>query len=566
MKGDFSRLTYDQEKRFSRVFMQQGRVQLDADWNEQASIFVESLRSLTADVIGPHGGMTATSFQIEAGETGFHIKKGRYYVQGIGCANAIDQPYDKQAHYPAPELLTEGKYLVYLDVWERHVTATEDDSIREVALGGADTSSRGQIVWQVKTLLLDGNASGEVESRLEDLQRIEKGEALWPRNPQRVREKRKTFVEYAQQLLEEQLQTKGCVTLRASVGGNHTETTPQYQGGENQLYRVEIHQGATAVSGKATFKWSRENGSVTFPIQSATCSKHNNKELLVTLKYFGSDSRGGLNIDDWVEIVDESDVLKGAPGPLYQVEKIDLGGMETSVTLKSTHPLAQNGESLQLCRAVLRRWDHGDHKGSIAGGAIVVREGAEVELEDNLKITFRSQSNGHPAVYRSGDNWLIPARAATRDIEWPKANDANGHVMYEEREPRGIDHRYAPLAYVAVDKEGCVTVERDCRCVVSPLGQPVGRPLKSPFILSLDLIAFTICGALLGLSLWVIGTQMPLPTEGAKKLFTYIGIGGLLGLTFSGLYNLLLWCLSPFISSERQSQGSTETQPDGTGV
>lgn len=562
MKGDFSRLTYDQEKRFSRVLMQQGRVQLDADWNEQASIFVESLRSLTADVIGPHGGMTATSFQIVTGETGFHIKKGRYYVQGIGCANATDQPYDKQAHYPAAEPLTEGKYLVYLDVWERHVTATEDDSIREVALGGADTSSRGQIVWQVKTLLLDGNASGEVESLLEDLQRNEKGEALWPRNPQRVREMRKTFVEYAQQLLDEQLQTKGGVTLRASVGGHGTETTPQYQGGENQLYRVEIHQGATAASGNATFKWSRENGSVTFPIQSATCSKLNPKELVVTLKYFGSDSRGGLNIDDWVEIVDESHVLKGTPGPLYQIEKIDLGGMETIVTLKSTHPLTQNEASLHLCRAVLRRWDHGDHKGQIAGGAITVREGVEVELEDNLTITFRSQSNGHPAVYRSGDYWLIPARAATRDIDWPKTNDANGHVMYEEREPRGIDHRYAPLAYVAVDKEGCVSVEHDCRCVVSPLGQPVGRPLKSPFILSLDLIAFTICGALLGLSLWVIGTQMPLPAEGAKRLFAYIGIGGFLGLTLSGLYNLFLWCLSPFIGSTKQSEGSTEIQSD----
>jgi Family of unknown function (DUF6519) len=565
MKGDFSRLTYDQEKRFSRVLMQQGRVQLDADWNEQASIFVESIRSLTADVIGPHSGMTPTSFQIEPGETGFHIKKGRYYVQGIECTNATDQPYDKQAHYPAAEPLTDGKYLVYLDVWERYVTAAEDDGIREVALGGADTSSRGQIVWQVKTLLLDDNASGEVGSRLNALQRLEKGEALWPRNPQRVQEARKAFVEYAQQLLEEQLQKKGCVTLRASVGGHGTETTPQYQGGENQLYRVEIHQEATAASGKATFKWSRENGSVTFPIQSAMCSKLNPKELLVTLKYFGSDSRGGLNIDDWVEIVDESHVLRGTPGPLYQVEKIDLGGMETLVTLKSMHPLAQNDASLQLCRAVLRRWDHGARNEAIDGGAIVVREGVEVELEDNLKITFRSQSNGHPAVYRSGDYWLIPARAATRDIDWPRTNDEKGHVMYAERGPRGSDHRYAPLAYVTADKEGCVSVEHDCRCVVSPLGQPVGRPLKSPFVLSLDLIAFTICGAILGL-LWFVGKNYPPSAEGVKGLFTYIGIGAILGLFFSGLYNLMLWCLSPFIGSTKQAPGSTAIHSDGTGL
>jgi hypothetical protein len=305
---------------------------------------------------------------------------------------------------------------------------------------------------------------------------------------------------------------------------------------------------------------------VTFPIQSAICSKHNNKELIVTLKYFGSDSRGGLNIDDWVEIVDESSVLRGTSGALYQIEKIDLGGMETIVTLKSTDQLPQSDAPPTLCHAVLRRWDHSNHNGQMEGGAIVVREGADVELEDNLKITFCSQNNGHPAVYRSGDHWLIPARAATRDIEWPKTDDGKGHVGYAERGPRGSDHRYAPLAFVTTDENGCVSVERDCRCVVRPLGHPVGRPLKSPFVLSLDLIAFTICGALLGLSLWLIGTQVSLPTDGAKRLFAYIGIGGLLGLTFSGLYNLLLWCLSPFISSERHSEGSTEIRSEGEAV
>ncbi len=565
MKGDFSRLTYDQQKRFSRVLMQQGRVQLDADWNEQVSIFWESIRSLTADVIGPHGGTTETSFKIEPGEKGFLIKKGRYYVEGIGCTNDKDQDYDRQTYYPLSESeqLKDGKYLVYLDVWERHVTAAEDDSIREVALGGADTSSRGQIVWQVKTLLLDDNVSGEVESRQKALHCLEKAEALWPRNPQKVQKARKEFVEYAQCLLEERLLERGHVRLRASVGGNNTETTPQYQGGENQLYRVEIHQGATAESGKASFKWSRENGSVTFPIQSTTCAKHNNNELIVTLKYFGSDSRGGLNIDDWVEIVHEQDILRGTPGVFYQIEKIALGGMETIVTLKSTDQLAQRDTSPTLCHAVLRRWDHSNHNGQIEGGAIVVREGAEVELEDNIKIAFCTQANGHPAVYRSGDYWLIPARSATSDIEWPRTKDGEGHVVYAERGPRGIDHRYAPLAFISINEEGCVSVEHDCRSVVSPLGYPVGPPLKSPFVLSLDLLAFTVCGAILGLLLWIVGTQLSLPTEGVKGLFTYIGIGGFLGLSLSGLYNLLLWCLSPFIGSAKQSRGSTEIHSDG---
>ena len=38
MKGDFSRDTFNPRKHYAGVLMQQGRVQIDADWNEQQSI------------------------------------------------------------------------------------------------------------------------------------------------------------------------------------------------------------------------------------------------------------------------------------------------------------------------------------------------------------------------------------------------------------------------------------------------------------------------------------------------------------------------------------------------
>ncbi len=56
-----------------------------------------------------------------------------------------------QKDFPTPPNLATGtRYLVYLDVWERHITALEDDYIREKALGGPDTATRTQVVWQVK--------------------------------------------------------------------------------------------------------------------------------------------------------------------------------------------------------------------------------------------------------------------------------------------------------------------------------------------------------------------------------------------------------------------------------
>src|SRR5207302_6805875 len=44
--------------------------------------------------------------------------------------------------------------LVYLNVWQRHITALDDAHIREVALDGSDTSTRIQTLWQVKILPL----------------------------------------------------------------------------------------------------------------------------------------------------------------------------------------------------------------------------------------------------------------------------------------------------------------------------------------------------------------------------------------------------------------------------
>ena len=150
MKGDFSRSTFNASKHFSRVLMQQGRVQLDADWNEQASILLHYLQTLAADLVGPHGGpVNGAGFKITpTSNSDFTIGAGHYYVNGILCEN--NEPgcaYRAQPHYPLTDEekavdFSKGSWLVYLDVWERHITYLEDEHIREVALGGPDTATR----------------------------------------------------------------------------------------------------------------------------------------------------------------------------------------------------------------------------------------------------------------------------------------------------------------------------------------------------------------------------------------------------------------------------------------
>jgi hypothetical protein len=55
MPGDFSRKTFDKKKHYSGVLMQQGRVQLDADWNEELDIGQYRTFTETKDVIGAAG-------------------------------------------------------------------------------------------------------------------------------------------------------------------------------------------------------------------------------------------------------------------------------------------------------------------------------------------------------------------------------------------------------------------------------------------------------------------------------------------------------------------------------
>src|SRR4029077_6867387 len=162
MKGDFTRLTFDPEKHFSRVLMQQGRVTLDADWNEQSGILLHYLRTLARDLIGPYAAPVENpGFVLTAGNNSLLIGAGRYYVDGILVENDTECSYETQPAYPVPSSdpflkLSQGnEFWLYLDVWERHVTIIEDDGIREPALGGPDTCTRSKIVWQIKALPID---------------------------------------------------------------------------------------------------------------------------------------------------------------------------------------------------------------------------------------------------------------------------------------------------------------------------------------------------------------------------------------------------------------------------
>ncbi len=491
MKGDFSRVTFDPSKHFLRVLMQQGRVQLDADWNEQIAILLHYLQTLATDIIGPFAGPgdrleteddpnsrvleKRCGFEIITAplridkflelspaeknrlksllsrqETRFLIGRGRYYVDGVLCTNHDYTAYNEQPDYPEAPAPTQKPYLVYLDVWERHVTIVEDPGLREVALGGPDTASRSKIVCQVK-----------FDSTLPNI--ISAASSLTAAGPiewscASVKEHWKKWVEKWQPAQRGTLKARTKTSSKPDTDPCTIAPSSRYRGAENQLYRVEVHKPGTAHV--ATFKWSRENGAVIFPVKEVSIS---DGVTTVTLAHLGRDGRFGLAPGDWVELVNDNYVLKESTAPLLKVTNLDYAALQ--VTLEGTTDLEFDEDRHPL----LRRWDHKEGNPARGGvklendGAILIKEGTGenewFNLEDGIQIQFQPGATR----YRTGDYWLIPARTATGEIEWPtELEDPNDHesaLVPTAQAPHGVTHHYAPLAIIDSSNTA-----HDCTC------------------------------------------------------------------------------------------------------
>jgi hypothetical protein len=345
MKGDFTRDSFDPSKHFTRVLQQQGRVQLDADSNEQVSIFWHYIRALIRDMLGPYAaprsfagfGLFAAS-EIDglklgaeetdrlkallAGPEDFLVGPGRYYVNGLLCENETYYAFSRQPDLKAAPLQFRGKNAaIVLDVWERHITYVEDGSIQEVALWAADTSTRAKLVCQV---------------RIHEL-------AEKPASPADLNNRWNILLE------QWEAKNRGSLKARAKQNADNEEPctislTSRYRGPENQLYRIEIHHGGQAIgSGSkegATFKWSRDNGSVSFPIVAKVEGE------IIELANLGRDARFGLEVGDWVEVVDDDYILHGKADPLLRIEHVDAGAAQ--VTLSGLRPAKSVGISQNI--------------------------------------------------------------------------------------------------------------------------------------------------------------------------------------------------------------------------
>jgi hypothetical protein len=317
-----------------------------------------------------------------------------------------------------------GRYRVYLDVWERLITQLEDGTIREPALGDADTATRAKTVWQVRAERVGNASQGGCTDFFGD---------GW-----------------------QSAAPTGTVRAAVDPGGASSPCvlppTAGFTGLENQLYRVEVRvdKASGALTGNiddpdVSFLWQRDNATVVVPVDSFG--------QVTTVSSLGRDDLLGLADGQTVEALDDRLELAGRPGELFTII-VDEDLKQVTLDRAPQIPLDP------LAHPKLRRWD--------GQGAIQSPSNAQpwIPLEKGLLLQFGS------GTYHHGDYWLIPARTATSadtgTIDWPADDDKQPLA----RPPDGNRHQYAPLALVDFDGANFVKAPGtplDCRAVFPPL-------------------------------------------------------------------------------------------------
>lgn len=409
MSGDYTRFTFDPLKRYSGVLMQQGRVQIDSDWNEEIDILKRRLRTTALDIFGPVGVPYLASpdaFKIGymAGPpANLSIEPGRLYVDGIQIeAFASENPaYLSQPFLPAPEPLpATGDVVVYLDIWDREITYIEDPQLLDVALGGADTTTRVQTVWQLRVDPWPGAACGLAVGQPASAGRLTT-QAVAPPAPD-----------------------DPCILPQASG----------YRGLENRLYRVEVHQGGPL--GTARFKWSRDNGAIVSTVRDIAVS---GTQTTLTVNRIGRDQFMRFIIGDWVTVTDDHRELMGEAGEMALIVDLDEANLQIvidrALPTSGGRPFGANAAQIASRHTRIQKWNETAATNAIDGDGLIATGAGPIGIEDGIEVLFSTAPAG--GSFHTGDYWVFWARTATAEIE-----------TYNAAAPRGIEHHYLQLAAI----------------------------------------------------------------------------------------------------------------------
>jgi Family of unknown function (DUF6519)/Right handed beta helix region len=504
MKGDFSRITGLNAKRkhYSGLLKQQGRVQLDSDWNELISVIAHQRGVRTIDTIGHCGAPIHNSgFEILHPGAGLLpsdllIATGRFYSGGLLCETT-----------PSSKLPVRGFHATNLS--RVLVDDTKIDGLN-IAVGQwvqllTDEQPEG-IIAQVTaigagTITLSQNVSSFASDHHPYLRRL----ILFTQQPDRPTDAASaiTYAPVAGQtdLLYLDAWERHITTIEdpeireVALGGPDTETRSKiiaqvkvlpnvgdvecgddiarwnaltkapngrlttrpvpvaaptnpcqlgesggFLGLENRLYRVEIHDPGTLPGTVPTFKWSRDNASYAYPIEDFFLDAGGTIYDTIRLSQNGKDDFLKIKELDWIEVSEDiSDLSEDSRGTFAQILKVD-GNL---LTLNTNVAIHRNRPFPKI-----RRWDTSTQR---LDKLTNITTGTGIQLEDGIEIEFSGTE------FKTGDHWCFSARTLTGEIE-----------ILDKEAPLGVKHHYCRLGLVTGLAGGGVDIE-DCRPEFPPL-------------------------------------------------------------------------------------------------
>lgn len=354
------------------------------------------------------------------GGNGTSVGAGRFYGDGRAATKEAHGTYFTQPDLPLADPaalapVAEGQRRIdwaYLDLWERPLSYVERPALREVALEGADTCTRTQLVAQVRLLRGDAVALAGTpippSAAFDALPRIGRGVLSTKDKP--------------------------AATLDPCADPCEPVIAGPYLGEENRLFRVEVHRagdiGAANNAATALFKWSRDNAGILSALVA---------DALAGVTSVQVEKPELFAVDDLVEVSDDLVELITGPyedrvnhvnhqrGELRKVVTVNLqtrriSWEDPSVVDPAEVPFhAALPRTLRLAHhAKLTHWD----------GVAACTPG-DISLANGVVIEFGG------ADLWPGDHWLFATRTIDRSVE-----------RLVEAPARGTLHSYYPLAAI----------------------------------------------------------------------------------------------------------------------
>ena len=424
MVADIARITYDPTRQYRSVVRQQGRVTLEADENEAATLAAEALRLETIDIFGPTAAI-GEGYLLGPGSApgGISVHGGVFYLGGWRLA--LDPTLQLPGEPNTGDRVI-GNVAVALLLTEQSVSAVEDTALREVALGGPDSAARTRLMQSFIREEIKGESCAEGQAAI-----VAKLAAQG------------VSIDAAT------LQLLSSATLQAGfVPGPSTSNpcTPAaaggYLGADNQLVRVTVIE-FDPVTKRGTLLWGWNNASLLYRAHEAGDPTTLMLDTMPVDQEHAPQAKQVVEILNSELMLDSGDFVAAAQGFVTAVDAAYSSGTQ-EMTLKTALPVAYRNAADPL---FVRVWQ----------AMVTFDAGVVTPLDDVSGITVKIAMTASPDGLALRPFWRFAVRPSTPQSIYP-ARYAAGPVP-----PDGPRQWIAELGVMTALPGGGWHLLHDCR-------------------------------------------------------------------------------------------------------